>query len=267
MEADFARFDPDVADEFEKRSSSAYRAKIGGAVNWFTYDALYEYIGKYYGVIGNPSLAKDRQGFSLQSGVNLSDQNISVMASRYSDNVESDPLFPEIVSTQRKRLLPVQQDSLCSSGIYISENYSGKFKGTRRQYAYRYEHRYLFGQNWFHEGQLYRKFFAFLFANQRQDACGCRYDKHCLRPLCGLCPAFNLSIAPAFTWNKTRNHATNVWTDIFVYNLDFRSRFFHDRASFDWGGTYTSTKADNNCSWTAEHGTRGQPCLIDSMIT
>jgi hypothetical protein len=91
MEADFARFDPDTSDEFEKKNGFAYRAKVGGAVNWFTYDAMYEYIGKFYGVIGNPSLAKDRQGFSLQSGVNLSDQNVSVMASRYSDNVESDP--------------------------------------------------------------------------------------------------------------------------------------------------------------------------------
>ena len=62
----------------------------------------------------------------------------------------------------------------------------------------------------------------------------------------------NLSIAPAITWNRTRNHATNVWTDTFAYNLDLRSRFFHDRASFDVGGTYTSTKADND---SADSGT------------
>ncbi|HBI47129.1 MAG TPA: hypothetical protein DDX93_00125 [Smithella sp.] len=245
MEADFTRYDPDNSDEFEKRSSSAYRAKIGGAVNWFTYDALYEYIGKYYGVIGNPSLAKDRQGFSLQSGINLSDQNLSVMASRYSDNVESDPLFPEIVSTQgnvsyqfnkipyvplgftyQKILQESSKEPVGGTRIDTStDTYSGRIGFTKGSFSVNFSPSYSI-------------------INDKTPA-----DADTTNIVYAAMAAYalpNLSIAPAFTWSKTRNHATNVWTDTFVYNLDFRSRFFHDRISFDTGGTYTASTADNN---------------------
>jgi hypothetical protein len=245
MEADFTRYDPDIADEFDKRSSSAYRAKIGGAINWFTYDALYEYIGKYYGVIGNPSLAKDRQGFSLLSGINLSDHNLSVMASRYSDNVDSDPLFPEIVSTQgsisyqfnkipyvplgftyQKILQESSKEPVGSTRMDMNtDTYSARIGFTKGSFTVNLSPSYSLIDDR---------------TPANADMTNIVYTATAAYAL----P--NISIAPAFSWSKTRNHATNVWTDIFVYNLDFRSRFFHDRISFDAGGTYTASKADNN---------------------
>ena len=245
MEADFARFDPDISDEFEKRSSSAYKAKIGGAVNWFTYDAMYEYIGKFYSVIGNPSLAKDRQGFSLQSGINLSDQNLSVMASRYSDNVESDPLFAEIVSTQgnvsyqfnKITYVPLgftyqkilQESSKEPAGVSridtSTDTYSARIGFSRGQFTLNFTPSYSLIDDK---------------TPANADMTNIVYNATAAYAL----P--NFSIAPAVTWSQTRNHVTNVWTDTFAYNLDLRSRFFHDRASFDVGGTYTSTKADND---------------------
>jgi hypothetical protein len=245
MEADFARFDPDISDEFDKKSSPAYRAKIGGAVNWFTYEALYEYIGKFYGVIGNPSLAKDRQGFSLQSGVNLSDQNISVMASRYSDNVESDPLFPQIVSTQgnvsyqfnkipyvplgftyQKIIQESSKEPVGGTRIDTStDNYSARIGFTKGSFSVNFSPSYSI-------------------INDKTPA-----DADMTNIVYAVTAAYaipNLSIAPSVTWNRTRNHATDVWTDTCAYNLDLRSRFFHDRASFDVGGTYTASKADND---------------------
>ena len=251
MEADFARFDPDISDEFEKRSSSAYRAKIGGAVNWFTYDALYEYIGKYYGVIGNPSLAKDRQGFSLQSGVNLSDQNLSVMASRYSDNVESDPLFAEIVSTQGNISYQFNKIPYVPLGFTyqkILQESSNEPAGSARIDTNTDTYSARIG---FTKGSFTVNFSpSYSIINDKTPA-----DADMTNIVYALTAAYalpNLSIAPAFTWNKTRNHATNVWTDTFVYNLDFRSRFFHDRTSFDVGGSYTTSKADND---SADSGT------------
>jgi hypothetical protein len=251
MEADFARFDPDISDEFEKRNSSAYRAKIGGVVNWFTYDALYEYIGKYYGVIGNPSLAKDRQGFSLQSGINLSDQNLSVMASRYSDNVESDPLFPQIVSTQGNvsyqfNKIPyvplgftyqkiLQESSKEPAGVSPidtdTDTYSARIGLTMGKFTANFTPSYSL-------------------INDKTPANADMTNIVYTATAAYALP--NFSIAPAVTWSQTRNHATSVWTDTFAYNLDLRSRFFHDRASFDVGGTYTSTKADND---SADSGT------------
>ncbi|HON59961.1 MAG TPA: hypothetical protein PLT45_10560 [Smithella sp.] len=246
MEADFARFDPDTADEFEKKSASAYRAKIGGLVNWFTYEALYEYVGKFYGVIGNPSLSKDRQGFSLQSGINLADQNLNVTASRYTDNVESDPLFPEIVSTQgnvsyqfnkipwlplgltyQKMIQESTHEPAGSTPIDTStDTYSARIGVTRGAFSVNFSPSYSLTDD---------KTPADADTTNIVYALTAAYT-----------PVPNLSVAPAFTWSKTRNHATDVWTDTYVYNLDVRSRFFHDRISFDFGGTYTASTADDH---------------------
>ncbi len=245
MEADFTRYDPDIADEFDKRSSSAYRAKIGGAVNWFTYDALYEYIGKYYGVVGNPSLAKDRQGFSLQSGINLSDQNLNVMASRYSDNVDADPLFPEIVSTQGSISYQFNKIPYVPMGLTyqkIIQESSKEPVGSARMDMNTDTYSARIG---FTKGSFTVNFSpSYSIINDKTPADADMTNISYAATAAYALP--NLSIAPAFSWTKTRNHATNVWTDTFVYNLDFRSRFFHDRISFDAGGTYTASTADNN---------------------
>jgi hypothetical protein len=245
MEADFTRYDPDNSDEFEKRSSSAYRAKIGGAVNWFTYDALYEYIGKYYGVIGNPSLAKERQGYRMQSGINLSDQNLSVMASRYSDNVESDPLFPEIVSTQGNVSYQFNKIPYVPLGFtYQKISQERSTERVRRPCIDTSTDTYS-GRIGFTKGSFSVNFSpSYSIINDKTPADADTTNIGYAAMAAYALP--NLSIAPAFTWSKTRNHATNVWTDTFVYNLDFRSRFFHDRISFDTGGTYTASTADNN---------------------
>ena len=251
LEADFSQYDPDIADEFEKNSSSAYRAKIGGAVNWFTYDAVYEYIGKFYGVIGNPSLAKDRQGFSLQSGINLADQNLSVMASRYSDNVESDPLFAEIVSMMGNVSYQFNKIPYVPLGFtyqkMIQES-SNEPAGTTRIDTDTDTYSARIG---FTKGTFCINFApSYSIINDKTPT-----DADMTNILYALTVAYvlpNLSIAPAVTWTKTRNHITDVWTDTRVYNLDFRSRFFHDRTSFDWGGSYTTSTADNN---SADSGT------------
>jgi hypothetical protein len=245
MEADFARFDPDVADEFEKKSSSAYRAKVGGFINWFTYEALYEYVGKFYGVIGNPSLAKDRQGFSLLSGINLSDQNLSVTASRYSDNVESDPLFPEIISTQGNVSYQFNKISWLPLGFtyqkMIQESSHEPAGGTPiHMNTDTYSARIGFTKGSFSVNLVP----SYSIIDDKTPA-----DADMTNIVYSATAAYTqpkLSITPAFTWSKTRNHATDVWTDTFVYNLDFRSRFFHDRTSFDVGGTYTASTADDD---------------------
>jgi len=251
MEADFSRFDADTSDEFDKKSASAYRAKIGGMVNWFTYEALYEYIGKFYSVIGNQGLAKDRQGFSVQGGINLPDQNLSIMASRYADNVESDPLFAKIVSTQGSVSYQLNKISFLPLGFTYqkmlqasSDDPSGftHIDTGTDTYSAR------IGLN---IGSFTASFTpSYSLIDDKSPA-----DADMTNIVYAASAAYtlsNFSIVPAFTLNKTRNHATNVWTDTYVYNLDLRSRFFHDLTSFDIGGTYTASKADNN---SADSGT------------
>jgi hypothetical protein len=65
-EFDISRFDPDTQDEFSSERDKAYRLKVGGAWDKYTYEALYEYMGPDYEVIGNQGLQKNREA-SLDS--------------------------------------------------------------------------------------------------------------------------------------------------------------------------------------------------------
>ncbi len=86
-EIDTSRFDPDTSDEFLAKRDKAYRIKLGGTIKDYTYEALYEYIGRDYEVIGNPGLSKDKQGYAFKAGgtlfkvhlLNLSFSSITIM--------------------------------------------------------------------------------------------------------------------------------------------------------------------------------------------
>ncbi len=100
FEMGISKFDPDTSDEFAKKSDRAYRVKIGGFLDRFHYDAMYEYIGRDYGVVGSQMIQKDKEGLSFRGGVNLDFHAINFMLSRYNDNVKSDELFPKVINYQ-----------------------------------------------------------------------------------------------------------------------------------------------------------------------
>jgi hypothetical protein len=95
FEVDFSEFDPDTSLPGDNaRDDHAFRAGINGASGIFTYDALFEYVGRDYEVVGNPYLAKNREGGRVGGAANFSGQTIDFHLSRYNDNVKNDPLLP-----------------------------------------------------------------------------------------------------------------------------------------------------------------------------
>jgi hypothetical protein len=64
-----------------------------------------------------------------------------------------------------------------------------------------------------------------------------------------LTPSYNMpnvSVSSAFSLNQSKIHMTDVKTDTYTINLDLRTKFLKERGSFDIGGTYNITKADNS---------------------
>jgi len=100
FETDFSRYDPDTSDEFRSKNDNAYKLKLSGNLDAYNYEALYEYIGRDYAVVGNQMIQRDKQGVSLRGGANLGVHNINIMFTRYNDNVKGDDLFPRIVNYQ-----------------------------------------------------------------------------------------------------------------------------------------------------------------------
>ena len=96
FEYDLSDFDADTTDGIDSVSDRAYRFKLGGRAGLYTYEALYEYMGPDYEVIGNQNLAKDKQGFSFRTGADFDMQYIALFYTQYHDNVKDDAFFPTI---------------------------------------------------------------------------------------------------------------------------------------------------------------------------
>jgi len=96
FEFDFSDFDPDTTDELGAISDKAYRFKMSGTSGKYTYEAMYEYMGPDYQVIGNQDLERDKQGFSLGAGAQFESQALQLYYTQYHDNVDDDVFYPTI---------------------------------------------------------------------------------------------------------------------------------------------------------------------------
>ncbi|MBF8258917.1 MAG: hypothetical protein HW377_1291 [Actinobacteria bacterium] len=94
VEADFSRFRSGTHDNVTSNSDHAFRVRGFGASSIYTYEALFEYVGRDYEVIGNPGIARNREGGKVSGGANFGKQALSASVSRYNDNVRGDKAFP-----------------------------------------------------------------------------------------------------------------------------------------------------------------------------
>ena len=244
FETDFSSFDPDSTDEFGSRSDKAYKLRAAGFIGQYNYEAMYEYVGKYFEVVGNPGVQKDREGISLRGGAGLGIHNINLMFSRYNDNVRGDELFPRIVNTQGSLdysfngipNLPmgvnyqksVQESTREPEGSFPVELYTDTVSGRLNYMAG------LFGLG------LQA---AYSLLNDKTEA---NNDSRTITYT--MTPSYNtpgLAANANLMLNRTKSSFANFWTDTYTINLDLRTRFLNERASFDVAGTYNIVKADN----------------------
>ncbi len=95
FEADFSRLTQEAQDNvLPSRKDHAVRLRGFGRASIYTYEALLEYVGRDYEVIGNPGLARNREGGKLSGSANFGKQSLSASISRYSDNVRGDDALP-----------------------------------------------------------------------------------------------------------------------------------------------------------------------------
>jgi hypothetical protein len=247
LETDFTKFDPDTSDEFSARRDKAYRLKAGGALDIYNYEAMYEYFGKDYGAIGNPMQQKDKEGVSLRGGSNFGVHGINVMFSRYNDNVKGDSLFPRIVSNQES--LDYSFNGIPNLPVGI--NYQTSIQESTREPL---------GSNStdmhtdtvsarinYSAGSLGLGLMTSY--SVLDDRTPNNYDTTTITyTLSSSYTLPNISIVPALSLNQSNSSVTGVRTDNYVANLDIRTKFFSEMASFDTGGSYIITKANNGAT-------------------
>jgi len=244
FETDFSRYDPDTSDEFRSKNDNAYKLKLSGNLDAYNYEALYEYIGRDYAVVGNQMIQRDKQGVSLRGGANLGVHNINIMFTRYNDNVKGDDLFPRIVNYQGNLdysfngipNLPmginyqksVQDSSREPSGSYNismhTDTVSGRINHTIDKLNLGFQTSY----------------------SMMNDKTSSNNDTTTVT--CSFTPSYTLqdiSVSSGFSFNQSQYHRTDLMTDTYTINLDVRTKFFKERGSFDIGSTYNIVKTND----------------------
>jgi hypothetical protein len=218
FETDFAKFDPDTSDEFKSKRD--------------------------YETIGSQGLQKDKQGINIMNGLNLGVHTINLMLSRYNDNVRGDDLFPRMVNYQgnldysfnKIPNLPIdinyqksiQESTREPSGTTPIDLHTDSITG-RISYTL---------EKWMFSFQT-----AYSLLNDRTET-----NNDTTTITYTLTPSYtitNVSVNPSFSLNQSKIHPTDIKTDAYTINLDLRTKFLRERASFDVGSTYSIIKADD----------------------
>ncbi len=243
-ELDFSEFDADTSDEFSSESDSAYKLKAGGYSGNYSYEALYEYMGPDYEVIGNQGLPKNREGFTFNGGANFQIHSVNLSFSRYNDNVKKDDLYPRLYtypgmidySFNKFQSLPMglsYQKSIIDSTMETeltlpvrtdSDTFSGRINYMKDKWN--------LGLQTSHSIQDDRE-------DTGNDTATTTYTFTSSYSL------EHFSISPGFSFNRSKYRLQGTRTDIYTANLDIRGDALKGNLTYGVAGTYNRTKSSD----------------------
>ncbi len=243
-EVDFSKYDPDTSDEFLAKRDKAFKLKIGGIWNQFTYEGVYQHIGRDYEVIGNQGLQKDWEGFTLKTGADFKIHSLNLTLSRYHDNVKRDDLYPRVysycgkieysfkkfeslpitLSYEKSRLdseheppdlltTKTDTDTVTGSINFIKEPWG---LGASVTYSLQNDH-----------------------THPDNDTSTVTYS---------FSPRYTLdwiSISSTLSFNRSRDHLAMVHTDTYTANLDITGDILKEKLTYEVAGTYTRLRASD----------------------
>jgi hypothetical protein len=248
-ELDFSRFDADTHDEFSADRDKAYRFKIGGIWDRYSYEALYEYMGPDYEVIGNQGLLNNREGFALKTGANFQFHAINLLFSRYNDNVEKNDLYPIIYNTEgtidyvfsRLQSLPI---GLSYSRSDIKSESEPLDTLPIKMYTDTLTGRVNYIKQPWNLG------FSTVYSiqNDRTDESNDTTNiTLTFTPTLALEKIF-LFVSPSYSYNRILSRITDSHTDIQTATLDLNGNLLHTKLTYGFGGTYTMIRASDESS-------------------
>jgi hypothetical protein len=245
LETAFSDYDPDDSDEFRGENDLATRLKIDGTLGWYNYSAMYEYIGRDYAVVGNQMIQKDKQGVSIMNGMNLYPHALNLGFSWYHDNVKGDDLFARIVNYAYSLDYSFSKIPNLPLGI----NYQKSIQDSTREPSGSFEMKThtdtISGRVNYSMDRINIGFqTSYSLLNDKTQS---NFDTTSISYT--LTPSYYItgfSLTPSFSLNQSKNHTSDVWTDTYTVNLDMRTTFLRDKASFDVGSTYSIIKGDRD---------------------
>lgn len=244
-EYDRSDFDVDADDDAGSDQDHAWNVQANGSLGQYSYQAIYEYVGPEYQVIGNQNLMRDREGGSATGRMQNQEHAVSVTASRYEDNVEEDGDLPQVetlsgaidYSYNGIPNLPmgifcqrVRHDSTMTPAGAREIDLVTDQLGARINYA---------------DGPWNLGLAAnFSWQDDRTDI---DYDTSSqVYTLTGAYYTQELSVAPGFAFNRSTDETTDVDTDTYTASIDLRGNLLQQRLTYELSGSFNRTRASDD---------------------
>lgn len=246
LETAFSRFDSNTSDTVGTQESQARRFKIFGYKNNYNYEVLYEYIGKNYEVVGNPSIQKNKQGLSLKGGGNYNNiHQFNAGLLGYHDNVDGDSLLPRIYTYQGSLdygFNKIQQLPMGFNYQRVVQESTSEPAGTQPTRTLTDT---LGGRITLMKAPWNISFYTNY--SNKYDQTAANSDTTTITYT--LTPSFTqtrFTLTPSFSLFQTTTKQTDSRMDNFIINLMLSGKIMADRLSYDLTGTYNVIKTTNN---------------------
>jgi len=244
-EYDLSDFDADNADEISAKNDKAWNFQAGGSSGSYNYQAVYEYVGPEYQVIGNPNLLRDREGFTLTGGVQKTIHSLKLLASRYEDNVDNNELIPQVLTTTGAAEYTVNYFTTVPMGLSYQKTIMDATMIPTGGWPYKTETDMYGARINYLSGPWNVGFNANY--STLNDKTANNYDTSAQSY--SFAPTYNaaeLSCAPSLTFNRASDKTRDVDTDTLTATLDFRGLLYESKISYEFGGTYNRLKASDD---------------------
>jgi hypothetical protein len=244
-EMSFSRFDPDTADSLGNQDDQAYRFRLGGLSGPYAYEALYEFVGRDYQVVGNPMIQKDRKGFAVRGAGNWGIHNLALYGSRYTDNVQDDPLLPRLQYYQGGFDYTYTGIQMFPLGFGYKKTLQDTLSEPEGSTPSKTDTDTVYGKIGYLKG-FWNLGFQVNYSRQ-DDKTSSNNDSNIVSYV--LTTAYNngkFSLMPSFSLIQTDNLLSSFRTDNYLVSLQLMGKTYYNIVSYELGGSYSVIKTTNN---------------------
>jgi hypothetical protein len=243
-EVDFSSYDADNKDEFSEESDKAYKLALDGYAGRFSYNAIYEYMGPEYQVIGNQGLQKDREGLTLRTGADFQEHTVNISFSRYNDNVEDDDIFAQTTTHQGMVEYSYRGIQKLPVGVSYQKAILDSSDEPEFSFPVRIDTDTVTGRINFMSGP-WNLGVQGSYSKQDDREAGGNDTKTKTVTLNTSYFSEYISISPNFNYNRSEYLSTGTKTDTYTLTLDIRGGFLNNKISYEVAGTYNDTKSND----------------------
>ncbi|HEX2965366.1 MAG TPA: hypothetical protein VHO84_06255 [Syntrophorhabdaceae bacterium] len=242
-EAAFSDYSPDTGSGARFRRDAAYRFKAEGVQGIYSYGALYEYIGRNFGTVGNQSAERDKQRAVVTNGLSFEKQSVNLTLSRLNDNVRKDSLFGQNIGYNGNLVYSY-------TGIQNMPITFGYVKDLQRSHGdpnvrINKDGDIITGSISYSEGPWLLGFApAFSHVNDKAST-----DADIQMMSYSFTPAYSgetFSISSNLTFSRSFTSVPHVSKDTYTVGLNVRKDLLDKRLVFDSANTFTREHGDHN---------------------